>query len=92
MNAHEEQRVAEQWVARIVNTGYFVLGALIFSVIIMALISYFAMATGQTWLSSLFGNHFGVLLLFSCLAGGVLGVFLKRRLTRIIFGEKGALD
>ncbi|MCH7909300.1 MAG: hypothetical protein IIB38_06750 [Candidatus Hydrogenedentes bacterium] len=92
MNAQEEQRIAERWVGRIVNTGYFVLGALIFPVVIMALISYFAMVTGQEWLSSLFGNHFGMLLLLSSLAGGVLGVFLRHRLTGIIFGEKGALD
>ena len=92
MNAHEEQRVAEQWVGRIVNTGYFLLGALIFPAIIMAPISYFAMATGQEWLSSLFGNHFGMLLLLSGLAGGVLGVFLKHQLVRFVFGEKGALD
>ena len=92
MNAHEEQRIAERWVGRIVNTGYFALGALIFPVVFMALISYFAMLTGQEWLSTLFGNHFGMLLLLSGLAGGVLGVFLRGRMTRIVFGEKGALD
>lgn len=89
MTAYEEQRLADHWVAGIVNTGYFVLGALIFSVVIMGVVSYFAMLTGQVWLSTLLGNHFGGLLLLSGLAGGVFGVFLRGRLTRLIFGEKG---
>lgn len=89
MTAYEEQRLADHWVARIVNTGYFVLGALFFSVVIMALVSYFAMLTGQDWLSSFLANYFGVLLLPAGLAGGVFGVILKGRLTRLIFGENG---
>lgn len=88
MTAYEEQRLADHWVAGIVNAGYFVLGALFFSVVIMAVVSYVAMLTGQVWLSTLLGNHFEVLLLLSGLAGGVFGVFLRGHLTRLIFGEK----
>ncbi len=92
MTTEHERRAVERWVSIISNVGYFVFGMIAFSVVFLAIIAFVAWLSKPSWVDELFTNHLNMLLFFSALAGGLIGVAFKNKLTRYLFGGHGALD
>lgn len=92
MSAEQERRAVDRWVDFVSNIGYFIFGVIVFTVLFLGIIAFVAWLTKPSWVDELFSNHLSVLLSLSALAGGLLGVGLKNKLTRYFFGGGDALD
>lgn len=92
MTSEHERQSVERWVNFISNVCYFVFGMIAFSVLFLAVILFVAWLSKPSWVDELFTNHLTMLLFFSAIAGGLIGVVFKNKLTRYFFGGGGALD
>ena len=92
MTTEHERQSVERWVNFISNVGYFIFGMIAFSVLFLGVIAFVAWLSKPSWVDELFSNHLNMLLFFSALAGGLIGIKFKNKLTRYFFGGDGALD